>query len=426
METSTFSFSASALSANSAVNSLYQASLKIFFIVTEKVSIFFTMKNEQFFLSQLCKIVVNEKSPVSHGFEEITFDEPLLIKKCNYHQILPLVYYYREELQVQFSGFSEDFFQQARTYAVYNATRVMVYEKFLAELDEKLQERQIEYRILKGLVMASELYPASYLRAFGDLDIIVRPETITALNDVLTDLGFQLSEDLYSVFPEAIIRKYSFARHYIRSTATNVAVDIHLNLSGKLHAFQFNIEDFWKNSRPVTIGDRNYPTFSNEYLAVYLLYHAFKHHYFKLIWLIDFFKIMDTPTLDVGEFKRLIVEYRMEKLWRIFIHVCVEIFGRLPASATSPHLKKYCPIVSRQINASSVLRGVLPVSPSKARIILPMIYLRGFGKRAHFLFRQLFPPREVIRDFYCQKDLALNWWNYFKLRKKTILEMMNL
>ncbi|MDD5765567.1 MAG: nucleotidyltransferase family protein [Candidatus Marinimicrobia bacterium] len=356
----------------------------------------------------------------------MTFNEPLLIKKCNYHQVLPLVYYYREELQKQFPVLSEDFFRQARTYSVFNATRVMVYENFLAELDKKLSERQIEYRILKGLVMASELYPASYLRAFGDLDIIVKPESITRLNDVLTDLGFQLSEDLYSVFPESIIRKYSFARHYIRSTATNIAVDVHLNLSGKLHAFQFDIEDFWKNSRSVKIGGRSYPTFSNEYLTVYLLYHAFKHHYFKLMWLIDFFKVMDTPTLDVGEFERLIVEYKMEKLWRIFIRICDEIFGQLPVSAASPFLVKYSPIDSRHINAGSVLRGVQPYSPSKARIILPMVYLSGFGRKTRFLFRQLFPPREVIRDFYCRKDLALNWRNYFKLRKKTILEMMNL
>jgi len=383
------------------------------------------MKNEQFFLTQLCKIVVNEKAPVSLGFKEMTFDEPLLIKKCNYHQILTLAYFYHDELQTNFPDLSEDFFQQARTYAVFNATRVMVYENFLAELDKKLSERRIEYRVLKGLVTACELYSASYLRAFGDLDIIVRPESIAALDGVLTDLGFQLSEDLYSVFPESIIQKYSFARHYIRSTTTNVAVDVHLNLSGKLHAFQFDIDDFWKNSRLVAIGDKRYPTFSNEYLAVYLLYHAFKHHYFKLMWLIDFFKIMDTPTLDVGEFKRLIVKYRMEKLWRIFIRICVEIYGRLPVSASSPYLKKYNPIDSSKINADSILRGVPPYSPSKARIILPMVYLRGFWEKARYLFRQLLPPREVIRDFYCQKDLAMNWRNYFKLRKKTILEMIN-
>lgn len=401
-------------------------SLKKLFIPTEKVSIFFTVKNEQIFLSQLCKIVVNEKTPVSCGFKEMIFNEPLLIKKCNYHQVLPLVYYYREELQKQFPVLSEDFFQQARTYSVFNATRVIVYENFLIELDKKLAECQIEYRILKGLVTASELYTASYLRAFGDLDIIVRSESVTELNNVLTDLGFQLSEDLYSVFPESIIRKYSFARHYIRSTATNIAVDVHLNLSGKLHAFQFDIEDFWKNSRSVKIGGKSYPTFSNEYLAVYLLYHAFKHHYFKLMWMIDFFKVMDMPTLDVVEFKRLIVEYKMEKLWRIFIRICVQIFGRLPVSVASPILAKYSPIDSRKINAESILRGVLPYSPSKARIILPMVYLSGFGRKTRFLFRQLFPPREVIRDFYCRKDLALNWRNYFKLRKKTILEMMNL
>jgi len=54
-----------------------------------------------------------------------------------------------------------------------------------------------------------------------------------------------------------------------------------------------------------------------------------------------------------------------------------------------------------------------------------MVYLRGFWEKARYLFRQLLPPREVIRDFYCQKDLAMNWRNYFKLRKKTILEMIN-
>lgn len=390
------------------------------------------MDNEQTFLTELCQLISDNKTDRVPRFDSMDIDEELLYKRCVYHQILPLVYYFREPLALRFPTISFDFFEKARTYAIFNATQIMVYENFLAELNEKLTEFSVEYRLLKGLVPAANLYAESYLRTFGDLDIIVRPEAIVDVHFILTGMNFELSDDLYSVFPEDIIRKYSFARHYIRTNASNIAVDVHLNLSGNLHPFQFDINEFWNNSEyveinsPRRINHKKYPTFTKEYLAVYLLYHAFKHYYFKLIWMIDIFKMLDSDWIDAEKLQKLLIDFNMQKIWCIFLKISLDLFGRVPKNCTAECLRKYRPKYSKIVNAQSTLRGVLPYSLSYARILLPLIYLPRIHQKIGYLLRQLFPPREVIRDFYGDNCLKLNWRNYFKLRKKAIWELMSL
>ncbi len=251
-------------------------------------------------------------------------------------------------------------------------------------------------------------------------------DSVEIIHELLLRNGYFLCEDLYTAFPSQIIKKYSFARHYIRKEHSILALDVHLNLSGKLHPFQFDVMDFWDNSRDIEINKNMFKTFDKEYTAVYLLYHAFKHYYFKLICLIDVYKILESDNMDFDRLGKLVVKYNLTKVWSIFLNTSRELFGRIPGNADMSNMKKYYPPNSHKIiNKDSLLREILPYSPSVGRIILPLVYLPFFLQKVRFLLRQLFPPKDAIRVFYVNKSMKTNWSNYLKLQIKAILELIH-
>ena len=268
---------------------------------------------------------------------------------------------------------------------------------------------------------AKSVYAADYLRSFGDADILIRPASLKKMEALLETDGFTPADDLYRVFPDEIIQKYSFAQHFIRSDPNNVAVDLHLNMSGCLHPFQFDSTDFWESSASVSLNGHEILTFDPEHQAVYAIYHAFKHYFFKLIWFIDAFLLLDRPGLDSKKFQALIRKYKLSKLLNYYASITQELFGRLPAviadyqtDSRSEH---------RLINSQAILSGFLPYSPSRARLILPMYYLNSRRERFSFLWHQLFPPMETVRDFYVGETSGKGVFRYAKLRCKAIKDL---
>jgi len=376
------------------------------------------MSYEKSVLQLICHIISGKSPELKYDHKEGCADTGRLIKCLQYHQIVPLIHHYRREIMEQIPALSEDFYEGVKAYAYFNISRVMIYEHFLKLMDQKFKSHDIAYRLFKGLVTGRTVYQESHLRAFGDLDILIRTEDLTRVHNLLLTEGFDIDDDLYRPFPEEIIRKYSFARHYLRQKPNNIAIDIHLNLSGKLHPFQFDHTDFWDNSITEQVGDVTVSTFDLEHQAVYALYHAFKHYYFKLIWLIDVFKMVDQDSLESDYFIGLLKRYKLMRIWKIFLPIALILFGRLPniSKGLESEYQKQHPV----INSDAVLNGILPYSDSRARMILPLYYLPGIAKKIRYLGRQLFPPKETVRDFYDEDALPDTWKNYLQLRGKAI------
>ena len=349
-------------------------------------------------------------------------DEEQLFAQLQYHQLTPIAYHYREQLATT-SGirFSPTLVKELKNYSLMNISRIMAFEYYLQRLDELFRREKIDYRIFKGMATSKMVYPREDLRSFGDIDLLIRPEDLEAVENILRMEGFEHADDLYRVFPTEIIRKYSFAQHFIRREQSYIALDIHLNLSGRLHPFQFDQQDFWESVSAVTINDREYQTFDREHQAVYAMYHSFKHYFFKLTWFIDGFLLLDRQDLDRPKFYDLVKRYKLSLLLDYYARIIVELFGRLPSGISdfdgdleSRH---------RLVNSETVLRGFLPYSQSRVRLLLPMYYMETIPARLKFLMQQLFPPMETVRDFYVGDTAEKGFWKYLKLRCKAIADL---
>ncbi len=110
------------------------------------------MDIEKQVLVQLCKLIGGNSGFKSDLYPDVKIGEEKLYQTCLYHQVLPFIYYYREAFRKLFPSLSQDFFTKAKTYAIFNTTRIIVYENFLKEFDQQLNKIGIRYRIFKGIV----------------------------------------------------------------------------------------------------------------------------------------------------------------------------------------------------------------------------------------------------------------------------------
>ncbi|HPC35548.1 MAG TPA: nucleotidyltransferase family protein [Candidatus Marinimicrobia bacterium] len=378
------------------------------------------MNAENKFLRTVCRVALNE---TEHQIvvDDSVFDEDKLYNLGLYHQIIPLIADYRTILSQIFPALSDAFFEKCRLNALESAGRMIIFEKFLANIAQLFCTAGIEYRLIKGPVLAYELYEFPYQRPFGDLDILIQPESLEKVHTILGELSCDLDDDLYINFPDEIIKKYGFARHYISVKNPLVAIDVHISLSSRLHPFQFDLADFWSHSRPFKIGDREYQTFDWPHQALYLLYHAFKHYYFKLIWIIDCRQNLRLPDFDKSSLLYLLKKYNLTRLWNIYTQISSDLWNDSPQLLESREIK--CTGVSSKINTEMILQGGLHTSLARARMLLPMIYLSKLSQKIAYLGRQMFPPRDVVWDFYTSPDLKPTWRNYLRLRYKAICEL---
>jgi len=380
------------------------------------------MNTESKFLRTVCKVAFSEGQE-PQALRDAIFDEEKLYRLGLYHQILPLIANYREHLSKAFPTISARFFEKFRQYAITNAGRVMLYERFLADLDHKLMNEQIEYLLFKGPVLAFELYQYPHLRTFGDMDILIREESLEKMHRILGEMNCELCDDLYTVFPTEIIRKYSFARHYATARNPFVAIDVHLSLSGRLHPFQFDVNEFWEHSRSFRIGEKEYRTFDHPHQALYSLYHAFKHYFFKLIWIIDCRRNFQLPDFNMPEFQSLLKKYNLSMIWKMYNHIADDLWGNDPLFE-APEKRKGKSLIPK-VDADLILQGRLSTSPSRAWMLLPLLYLPRLYQKLFYLWRQMFPPRDVVRDFYATQNLKPTWRNYISLRRKAVYELLN-
>jgi len=372
-------------------------------------------------LKILCRLISGVKTPHKTIRLENSLPENCLFEHCQYHQIIAAVYHYHARLNTCFPTLSHHFFERAKAETIASLSQCMVYENFLTQFSEQLSDRNIPFRIFKGISLANEIYNPAYLRGYADLDLLIKPEDLNKLQDFLFQKGFQLSNDLYTHFPLDVVKKYAFARHYIRSRPTEIALDVHLNLSNRLHPFQFDPQEFWQNHKKIVINHKNYLTFQDEHNAIYLLYHCWKHYYFKLSWFIDLFKFLDQVPIDCHRYEQLLKKYNLSYLWRLYLFVCKRLFGRFPRYIKADLISHYYnPHAPKLINSNLILTGSFPYPFSVMRLILPWYYLHHPRQYTNYLIKQFLPPSDTIRKSYEQQTLPVNWFTYLKLRCKSL------
>ncbi len=148
----------------------------------------------------------------------------------------------------------------AREYE-YTLMQMLSRESSAQKLCDKFTEMGIPHILFKGTTV-SEAYPVKVLRAFGDVDIIVHKEHISAIRDFMIGEGFE-----YSLTDEGVVSVFKRGREkYEIHTALNEPI-------AKKSAF---FSDVWGNAE---VKQGQTYVFNQNFQLCYLICHLEKHVY---------------------------------------------------------------------------------------------------------------------------------------------------
>ena len=150
----------------------------------------------------------------------------------------------------------------------------------------------IEVMVMKGVTLAERLYGEIALRPIGDIDLLVRPEDISACGRVLAANGYapQPGRATPSQW-HALVNRALALRH-----SEGFALDVHWALTSQpAYVASFPLAEIWRSARRIQLAGHPARQLSTADELRFLCFHyAAQHEDKRLIWLVDIAEILRT------------------------------------------------------------------------------------------------------------------------------------
>lgn len=152
----------------------------------------------------------------------------------------------------------------------------------LIRISRLLKAHDIDMIALKGVVLSQRLYGSPHVRTSGDIDVLVRPEDLAAVDRLLVGIGYRNVDDLTERQTDAFLVR-SHHLNYVREENGQ-----HLELHWQSHFWsRDDMEELWQNRKTITLSGEQLAFLDDPALFLFLCDHGSRHLWFRLKWLGD-------------------------------------------------------------------------------------------------------------------------------------------
>lgn len=250
-------------------------------------------------------------------------------------------------------------------------------QNLIQTINDKFNEAQIKHIFLKGAHL-KKIYPQSYMRGMGDIDVLVPEDKIDCAKKILKDLNFT---------------NKSSTRHHLTFYSNNNIIELHKNLVSEVeYEFGSYLSKVWENAYLVEFYLYE---INIEFNYIYILTHLIRHLRTSGIGLRTFLDlyffnqkyINIENTIVTKTLKDLGLENANEKmnyLNEIFINKAI------------PN-EKDMEVIKYIINS-----GIHGLGTKHIKFVNRRVFETKFKKQNKFQFflSQMFPKKEYIEDQY--------------------------
>jgi len=135
-----------------------------------------------------------------------------------------------------------------------------VQTKTISEINELFSKTYIDHIFLKGSYL-KKIYPESYMRSMGDIDILVKPDKMRLIHQILDEAGY--------------VNWANSTGHDCFRKGHKIFLEIHPSLDNEFDLkYSPLFENTWDETNPVSSFEYQ---FKDAFLLAYLLYHMIKH-----------------------------------------------------------------------------------------------------------------------------------------------------
>lgn len=251
--------------------------------------------------------------------------------------------------------------------------------------------------LMKGILLARNVYSDTGLRPMTDIDVLVRVEDLPRADEIMASSGYPRPES-YKGIPKPGSRSSINSIMYFPSDRKRPAVHMHwhiLNSSWPIDriVMKTDIGRIWSSAVPVSIAGVPSLSMSPEHDLIYLCYHAMQHSFRK-----------PTMATDIVETVRC---YRSNISWELmkdearsfglgFILYASLKYAARKTGFSLPEADRLNP------EKSGAIEGAILNRMSRGRCGYAVSYAAffsahpGLRARALFFYRTVFPSREVM------------------------------
>jgi len=239
--------------------------------------------------------------PNSEMFTDIDWE--LFLKLTKHHRVHPIIYVQIKKVDRKLVP---QYVINALRRGYYKNTFQMLYmSREMEQVSRLFTENGVRILVLKGPVLAVDLYGDVSLRPSVDLDILVPFDDLDKVKKILLDIGY-INEEFFSTELNA----WKWRHHHLDYVhpQSKVRLEVHWRLSpgpGKEPGFN----ELWEHRR--TSSFTSYPVYylGREDLFLFLVTHGARHGWSRLGWLLDIDKIVKQKP-DLAMLYKLLRKYQ--------------------------------------------------------------------------------------------------------------------
>jgi hypothetical protein len=216
-------------------------------------------------------------------------DWPKFLKLASHHRSLPLVHAKLQECKQ--SLIPNQVLQSLAKSFLKNTLRMLKLSAEMEQICKTLNAHGIRTIMLKGPVLAEDLYGNLSLRSSKDLDILIPLADLDHADTLLTQMGYIKDQPLPGVLGDWKWRcHHDIYDHY----GKRINIEIHWRLhSGPMKEPSF--DELWERKRVSPLTSHPIYFMGREDLFIYLMYHGARHGWYRLRWLADIDRLVNQP-----------------------------------------------------------------------------------------------------------------------------------
>jgi hypothetical protein len=167
-------------------------------------------------------------------------------------------------------------------------TKAMQQVALLRDITAAANAQNLRVIVLKGVALSAHLYGDPFIREAFDLDILVHPDDVGRLDDLLIALGCKMAAQPGLLTPRqsAILERFHHDEKLVHEES-GLTVDRHNKLDENPYLIVTNFDELWDGRSRVRIADYSVAILGNADLAHYLGIHAALHAWERWKWLAD-------------------------------------------------------------------------------------------------------------------------------------------
>jgi Uncharacterised nucleotidyltransferase len=205
----------------------------------------------------------------------------------------------------------------------------------------------ISFISLKGPLLSYRVYNDATYRRYKDFDFLIELHTIEKAVNLLQELGYKPA---YFKWPKDNRRRRLIVKHdkhiSMYHPDKNTAIELHWKLfDARITSPAIMCQIISANQTTLEYAGRIYLTFNTELELLYLIIHGGLVNWFRLKWLVDIKRMLDTQPVNTAKLSELISILKAERMIALYNSITPEYFAdakKLPSKQKElPLLKKF-------------------------------------------------------------------------------------